>query len=99
MVVEQIDVDFVFGILKTLRKYFICVIVFWLTKSAYFILVKVTYNTTKLARIYAKMIVRLLGVPISIISTRVKQLTFNFWKNSKEDFGTRFDLSNIFIIR
>ncbi|XP_069144521.1 uncharacterized protein [Solanum lycopersicum] len=41
-----------------------------LTKSAHFILVKMTYNTEKLAKLYISEIVRLHGVPHSIISDR-----------------------------
>ena len=45
----------------------ISVIVDRLTKSAHFILVKVTYNAEKLAKLYISEIVRLHGVPYSII--------------------------------
>ena len=48
----------------------IWVIVDRLTKSAHFISVKVTYNAEKLAKIYVSEIVRLHGVPLSIISDR-----------------------------
>ena len=53
---------------KTLGKFdSIWVIVDRLTKSAHFILVKVTYNAEKLAKIYISEIIRLHGVPLSII--------------------------------
>ncbi|XP_069145658.1 uncharacterized protein [Solanum lycopersicum] len=42
-----------------------------LTKSAHFIPVKMTYNAEKLAKLYISGIVRLHGVPLSIISDRV----------------------------
>ena len=56
----------------------IWVIVDRLTKSAHFILVKVTYNAEKLAKIYISEIVRLHGVPLSIISDRGTQFTSKF---------------------
>ena len=68
---ERIAMDFVVGIPKTLGKFdSIWVIVDRLTKSAHFIPVKVTYNAEKLARLYISEIVRLHGVPLSIISDR-----------------------------
>ena len=66
--------DFVVGLPKNLGKYdSIWVIVDRLTKSAHFIPVKLTYNAEKLARIYISEIVRLHGVPLSIISNRGTQ--------------------------
>ena len=63
--------DFVVGLPKMMGKYdYIWVIVDRLTKSAHFIPVKVTYNAEKLAKIYVSEIVRLHGVPLSIISDR-----------------------------
>ena len=58
----------------------IWVIIDRLTKSAHFIPVKVTYNAEKLARLYISEIVRLHGVPLSIISDRGTQFTSKFWK-------------------
>ena len=63
--------DFVVGIPKTLGKFdYIWVIVDRLTKSAHFILVKMTYNAEKLAKLYISKINRLHGVPLSIKSYR-----------------------------
>ena len=50
--------DFVVGLPKTMGKYdSIWVIVDRLTKSAHFILVKVTYNAEKLAKLYISEVV------------------------------------------
>ena len=68
---ERIAMDFVVDLSKTLGKFdYIWVIVERLNKSAYFIPVKVTYNAENLARLYISEIVRLHGVPLSIISDR-----------------------------
>ena len=73
--------DFVVGLPKTMGKYdSIWVIVDRLTKSAHFIPVKVTYNEEKLAKLYILEIVRLHGVPLSIISDRGTQFTSKFLK-------------------
>ena len=68
---EIIAMDFVVGLPKTMGKYdSIWVIVDRLTMSAHFIPVKVNYNAEKLAKLYISEIVRLHGVPLSIISDR-----------------------------
>ena len=89
--------DFVVGLPKTMGKYdSIWLIVDRLTKSAHFIPVKVTYNAEKLAKIYISEIVRLHGVPLSIISDRGTQFTSKFWKILHAELGTRLDLSTAF---
>ena len=89
--------DFVVGLPKTLGKFdSIWVIVDRLTKFAHFIPVKVTYNAEKLAKIYISEIVRLHGVPLSIISDRGTQCTSKFWKTLHAELGTRLDLSTAF---
>ena len=89
--------DFVVGLPKTMGKYdSIWVIVDRLTKSAHFIPVKVTYNAEKLAKLYISEVVRLHGVPLSIISDRGTQFTSKFWKTLHAELGTRLDLSTAF---
>ena len=76
---ERIATDFVVGLPKILGKFdSIWVIVDRLTKSAHFILVKVTYNAEKLAKLYISEVVRLHRVPLSIISDRGTQFTSKF---------------------
>ena len=92
--------NFVVGLPKTMGKYdSIWVIVDRLTKSAHFIPVKVTYNAEKLAKLYISEIVRLHGVPLSIISDRGTQFTSKFWKTLHAELGTRLDLSTRSILR
>ncbi|XP_069144367.1 uncharacterized protein [Solanum lycopersicum] len=67
-----------------------------LTKSAHFIPVKMTYNAEKLAKLYVSEIVRLHGVPLSIISYRGTQFTSKFWRTLHVELGTRQDLSTAF---
>ena len=76
---ERISMDFLVGLPKTLGKFdSIWVIVDRLTKYAHFIPVKMTSNAEKLAKLYISEIVRLHGVPLSIISDRGTQFTSNF---------------------
>ena len=89
--------DFVVGLLKTLGKYdSIWVNIDRLTKSAHFISVKVTCNAEKLAKLYISEIVRLNGVPLSILSDRGTQFTSMFWRTLHAELGTRLDLSTAF---
>ena len=66
---ERITMDFVVGLPWTQRRFdTVWVIMDRLTKSAHFIPVAVTYSSEWLAEIYIHEIVRLHGVPMSIIS-------------------------------
>nr|XP_016478556.1 PREDICTED: uncharacterized protein LOC107799931 [Nicotiana tabacum] len=79
--------DFITGLPNSRRKFnSIWVIVDRLTKSAHFLPVRTTYSAEDNASLYIKEIVRLHGVPFSIISDRGVQFTANFWRSFQEDF-------------
>ncbi|XP_061337897.1 uncharacterized protein LOC133284810 [Gastrolobium bilobum] len=87
---QSISMNFVTGLPRTQAGYdAIWVVVERLTKSAHFIPVKGTYTTEKLAQIYVKEIVRLHGVPESIISDRDPKFTSQFWSSLQQAFGTQ----------
>ena len=97
---ERIAMDFVVGLPKTMGKFdSIWVIVDRLTMSAHFIPVKVTYNAEKLARLYILEIVRLHGVPLSILSDRGTQFTSMFWRTLNVELGTSLTLVLHFTLR
>ena len=78
--------DFIVGFPHTGMKYdSFLVSVDIMTKSAYFTLVKASYSGEEYAKLYLKEIVRMNGVPLSIISYRGTQLTFISGKHSKVD--------------
>ncbi|WMV08531.1 hypothetical protein MTR67_001916 [Solanum verrucosum] len=58
--------------------------------------IKANYGGVKYAQIFMNEIVRLHGVPISIISDRGSQFTSRFWRSFQEALGTRVDLSTAF---
>ena len=61
--------DFMVGLPLTRRKHdSVWVVVDRLTKSAHLLSVRIDYSLDKLAELYIKEIVRLHGIPISIIS-------------------------------
>ena len=76
---EQISMDFVTGLPKSKHGHdAIWVIVDRLTKSAHFLPVLMTYTVDALCKLYVKEIVRLHGVPISIVSDRDPRFTSKF---------------------
>ena len=80
--------DFVVGLPRTASgNDMIWVIVDRLTKSAHFIAIKATFSVERLAEIYISQIVRLHGVPKSIISDRDGRFTSRFWKSVHTAMG------------
>jgi hypothetical protein len=76
---EEIVMDFIVGLPTTKRgSDSIWVIVDCLMKSTHFILVKTTYHPHNYVDIYFQQVVRLHGVPKSIISNRGPQFTARF---------------------
>ncbi|KAL0434501.1 UNVERIFIED_CONTAM: Transposon Tf2-12 polyprotein [Sesamum latifolium] len=76
---EKITMDFVVGLPRTLRKHdAIWVIVDRLTKSAHFLPIRQGDSLDKLAELYVAEIVRLHGVPVSIVSDRDPRFTSIF---------------------
>ena len=77
---EHITMDFVVGLPKCNRGFdSIWVVVDRLTKFAHLLPVRVTYNTDHYAKVYFDEIVKLHGVPISIVSDRDPKFTSRFW--------------------
>ena len=68
---EEISIDFITGLPQTQQGHdSIWVIVDCLTKSTHFVPVNTTYHTRRYAELYVSQIVRLHGVPRTIISDR-----------------------------
>ena len=67
-----------------------------LTKSAHFIPVRIDYSMDRLAKLYVDEIVRLHGVPLSIVSDRDPRFTSRFWKELQLALGTRLNFSTTF---
>ena len=78
---EHITMDFVTGMPQTQKLHdAIWVIVDRLTKSAHFLPLKTTFSAEQLAELYMKEIVRLHGVPLSIVSDRDTKFASRFWR-------------------
>ena len=94
---DRITMDFVVGLPLTRRKHdSVWVVVDRLTKSAHYLPVRTDYSLDKLAELYIKEIVRLHGIPISIISDRDPRFTSRFWGKLQEALGTRLNFSTAF---
>ncbi|KAL5545109.1 hypothetical protein UlMin_008893 [Ulmus minor] len=63
---------------------------------SHFLPIKITYSLEQLADLYVKEIVRLHGVPISIISDRDSRFTSAFWKSVQKAMGTKLKFSTAF---
>jgi len=78
---EHITMDFMVGMPRTQRHQdAIWVVVDRLTKSAHFLPLKTTFSAEQLAELYIREIVRLHGVPLSIVSNRDTKFTSRFWR-------------------
>ena len=66
------------------------------TKFAHFLSVHNSYTAEDYARLYIRELVRLHGVPLSIISDRGTQFTLQFWKAFQKGLGTQVLLSFAF---
>ena len=89
--------DFVVGLLRSRRgNDCIWVIVDRLTKTSRFIAVKTTWSVKQLAEIYVREIVKLHGVPRTIIFDRDSKFLSHFWKELQEAFETKLSLSTAF---
>jgi len=89
--------DFVTHLPRTVREHdAIWVVVDRLTKSAHFFAVNLKMPMAKLAQLYIREIVRLHGVPSSIVSDRDPRFTSRFWQTLQEAMGSRLRMSSAY---
>ena len=94
---EKITMDFVTGLPRTQRKNdAIWVIVDRLTKSAHFLPIRWGCTLDQLAKRYVDEIVRLHGVPLSIVSDIDPRFTSRFWGSLQQALGTKLHFSTAF---
>ena len=67
-----------------------------MTKSAHFFPIQMNCSLNLLAQLYVNEIVRLHGVPASIVSDRDSRFTSHFWGGVQKALGTRLDFSTAF---
>ena len=81
--------DFVTGLRLSRSFDAIWVIVDRLTKMARFIPIRETWPVSRLAEEYTRQIVRLHGVPRTIVSDRDERFTSRFWQQIQTALGDR----------
>jgi hypothetical protein len=92
---DDISMDFIVGLPLTARKKnSIWVIIDRLTKTAHFIAVHTTYSVQQYAELYMDQIVRLHGIPKTIISDRETQFVARFWEQLHGCLGTKLICSS-----
>ena len=86
---DHITMDFVIGLPRTRsKKNGVRVIVDHLTKSAHFLAMKTTDSMDSLAKLYIQEVVRLHGIPLSIVSDRDPKFISQFWQSLQRALGT-----------
>ena len=94
---EEISMAFIIGLPMTQQGHdSIWVIVDRLTKSAHFILVKTTDRVVKYAELYVSQIMRLHGIPRTIILDRGPQFIACFWEHLHRALGTKLIRSSTY---
>ena len=94
---EHVTMDFVMGLLRSQRGHdSIWVVVDRLTKSVHFLPIRATDSVDTLSRLYIREIVRLHGVPVSIVSDRDPRFTSRFWQSLQSALDTQLMFSTAF---
>ena len=94
---EHVTMDFVTHLPRTPQRHdAVWVIVDQLTKSAHFIVVRMTFTLERFYRLYIREIVWLHGVPVSTVSDRDPRFMAHFWKSFQNAMGTRLTMSTTF---
>ncbi|CAN7105471.1 unnamed protein product [Brassica rapa subsp. narinosa] len=94
---DHITMNFVTGFPTTRnKKDAVWVVVDRLTKSAHFLAIKKSDGVDQIVRKYIDEIVRLHGVPASIVSDRDSRFTSFFWKAFQKALGTRVNMSTAY---
>ena len=94
---DRITMNFVVGLPLIGRKHdSVWVVVDRLTKSTHFLPMRTNYSLDKVAELYIMEIVRLHGIPISIILDRDLRFTSRFWGKLQEALGTQLNFSTAF---
>jgi len=92
---DSISMDFVTHLPRSVRGHdSIWVIVDRLTKCAHFLPINQKMSLDKLAELYVRDIVRLHGVPASIVSDRDLRFTSRFWQSLQAALGTQLRMSS-----
>ena len=94
---EHVTIDFVTHLPRTPQRHdAVWVIVDRLTKSAHFLVVRMALTLEEFCKLYIREIVRLHGVPMSIVSNRDPRFTTHVWKSFQKAMATQLMMSTTF---
>jgi hypothetical protein len=94
---EVVTMDFITKFPRTAKQHdSIMAVVDKLTKVSHFIPVKSTHKASNIVEIYMREIIKLHGVPKTIVSDRDSKFTSNFWKGIFKEFGKKMNFSTTY---
>jgi hypothetical protein len=93
---EDLSIDFITGLPKSRGYEAVLVVVDRLSKYSHFILLKHPYTAKTIAELFVREVVRLHGVPNSIISDRDPLFVSHFWLELFKLQGTKLKMSSAY---
>nr|GEY93418.1 hypothetical protein [Tanacetum cinerariifolium] len=91
---EDVSLDFIVGLPRTQRqKDSIMVVVDRFSKMAHFIVCHTTFDVVQVAALYFKEIIRLHGIPRSMVNDRDVKFLSHFWVTLWRKMGTKLKFS------
>ena len=93
---EDLSLDFITGLPKSRGYEAVLVVVDRLSKYSHFILLKHPYTAKSIAELFVKEIVRLHGIPKTLISDRDLLFVSNFWLELFRLHGTKLQMRSAY---